>query len=103
MLSRILCRAPALKRPRSFNVLKITEAQILFSPFYAAAQVGMARAHAVSGNVGESRKAYDRFFAAWMNADRDVPLLIDARNEYQKLSAGVGVSKGIDFQLHPRI
>ena len=97
-----LMQEARLKRPRSFNVLKITEAQILFHRSTPQRRWAWLR-RAVSGNVGESRKAYDRFFAAWMNADRDVPLLIDARNEYQKLSAGVGVSKGIDFQLHPRI
>ncbi|MFN0120210.1 MAG: hypothetical protein ACKV2V_06885, partial [Blastocatellia bacterium] len=47
------------------------------SPLYPLAQLGLARAT-------QSRKAYDEFFAAWKEADADLPLLRAARNEAAK-------------------
>ncbi|MFN0119551.1 MAG: hypothetical protein ACKV2V_03505 [Blastocatellia bacterium] len=44
------------------------------SPLYPLAQLGLARAT-------QSRKAYDDFFAAWKDADADLPLLRAAHNE----------------------
>jgi hypothetical protein len=32
------------------------------------------------------RKAYEKFFALWQDADRDLPILINAKSEYQKLN-----------------
>jgi hypothetical protein len=52
-----------------------------FSPFYAAAQVGNARAHAMNGDLAASQEAYARFLEEWNTADSDVPLLLEAREE----------------------
>jgi tetratricopeptide (TPR) repeat protein len=49
------------------------------------AQIGMGRALAAGGQIAESRKAYDSFFALWKEADPDLPLLGHARREYEKL------------------
>jgi len=56
-----------------------------FSPFHAVATVGLARAQAMMGNLPESLNAYARFLAAWSEADPDLPILIDARDEYARL------------------
>jgi tetratricopeptide (TPR) repeat protein len=55
-----------------------------FSPFYAVAQLGLARARAMSGDETASRQAYERFFAEWEQADPDVPVLVEARKEYAR-------------------
>jgi tetratricopeptide (TPR) repeat protein len=49
------------------------------------AQLGLARAYAVKGNRGESRKAYDDFFATWKDADPEIPILKQAQAEYARL------------------
>ncbi|MGI8916969.1 MAG: protein kinase domain-containing protein [Pyrinomonadaceae bacterium] len=49
------------------------------------AHVGLARAAAISGDVAKSRTAYQNFFALWKDADADLPVLIQARKEYEQL------------------
>jgi DNA-binding winged helix-turn-helix (wHTH) protein/tetratricopeptide (TPR) repeat protein len=56
-----------------------------FSPFHAVAALGLARARAMAGNIEGSREAYERFLAGWANADPDVPVLLEAREEYGRL------------------
>jgi DNA-binding winged helix-turn-helix (wHTH) protein/tetratricopeptide (TPR) repeat protein len=56
-----------------------------FSPFHAVAPLGLARACAAAGDVDRSLKAYRRFLTAWTNADRDVPVLLEARHEHDRL------------------
>ncbi|HYU78517.1 MAG TPA: serine/threonine-protein kinase [Vicinamibacterales bacterium] len=55
------------------------------SPFYPLAQLGLARAVALSGDTTKARKAYQDFFGLWKDADSDVPILQEARREYEKL------------------
>ena len=50
------------------------------------AQLGVARAYAKKGDREESRKAYDEFFSTWKDADPDIPILLQARAEYEKLN-----------------
>ena len=40
---------------------------------------------APTGDTAKSRKAYEDFFALWKDADPDLPILIEAKKEYQKL------------------
>jgi eukaryotic-like serine/threonine-protein kinase len=56
-----------------------------FSPFCAVAPLGLARGRAMVGDLTGSLQAYDQFLAAWRSADPDVPVLLDARNEYHRL------------------
>jgi serine/threonine protein kinase/tetratricopeptide (TPR) repeat protein len=55
------------------------------SPFYPLALVGRARSAVLMGNTAKARKAYQDFFALWKDADPDIPILIEARKEYEKL------------------
>jgi eukaryotic-like serine/threonine-protein kinase len=55
------------------------------SPLYPLAQLGLARAAAQSGDDAAARKAYQDFFALWKDADATLPILITARQEYDKL------------------
>jgi eukaryotic-like serine/threonine-protein kinase len=59
-----------------------------FSPFHAVAPLGVARAHAMVGNVAASVEAYERFLTNWGGADADVPVLRDAREERRRLTPG---------------
>jgi tetratricopeptide (TPR) repeat protein len=55
------------------------------APLYALAHLGLARASALSADNAASRKAYQDFLALWKDADPDVPVLLQARQEYAKL------------------
>jgi len=49
------------------------------------AHVGLARAAAMSGDVAKARTSYQNFFALWKDADADLPILIQAKKEYEQL------------------
>lgn len=53
---------------------------------YPAAQLGLARALAMGGQVEQSRKAYEEFLAWWSRADSDIPILVQAKAEHAALS-----------------
>jgi serine/threonine protein kinase/Tfp pilus assembly protein PilF len=55
------------------------------APFYAQAQLGLARAYAMGGDKADAKKAYDAFFTTWKNADADLPMLVAAKKEYAAL------------------
>jgi eukaryotic-like serine/threonine-protein kinase len=55
------------------------------SVLYPLAHLGLARAAAVSGDAAKARQAYHEFFALWKDADADLPVLIAAKREYEKL------------------
>ena len=55
------------------------------SYLYPLARLGLARAAALTGDVAGSRKAYQDFLALWKDADADLPILIEAKKEYEKL------------------
>jgi serine/threonine protein kinase/tetratricopeptide (TPR) repeat protein len=54
------------------------------SPIYSLAHLGLARAAALTGDAARARQAYQHFFALWKDADPDLPILIEAKNEYAK-------------------
>jgi tetratricopeptide (TPR) repeat protein len=54
-------------------------------PFHTLAHVQQARAYVSIGDTAKATTAYNQFFAAWKNADADVPLLLVAKAEYAKL------------------
>jgi predicted Zn-dependent protease len=55
------------------------------SVLYPLAHLGLARAAALAGDTAKARKAYQDFFALWKDADADLPVLIEAKKEYEKL------------------
>jgi serine/threonine protein kinase/tetratricopeptide (TPR) repeat protein len=55
------------------------------SPLYPLAHLGLARASVLSGDTTRARKEYQDFLAVWKDADADLPVLQQARDEYQKL------------------
>lgn len=55
------------------------------APLYPLAHLGLARATALAGDSVASRKAYDAFFTLWKDADARLPLVLDAKEEYQRI------------------
>ncbi|HEX5703521.1 MAG TPA: protein kinase [Pyrinomonadaceae bacterium] len=56
------------------------------SPIFVVSHLGLARAAALQGDTAKARKAYQDFFALWKDADASLPVLIEARKEYDKLN-----------------
>jgi DNA-binding winged helix-turn-helix (wHTH) protein/tetratricopeptide (TPR) repeat protein len=57
------------------------------SPLYSLAHLRLARVLARQKKADPARAEYNAFFAAWKNADADLPLLVQARREYAALTA----------------
>jgi len=55
------------------------------SVLYPLAHLGLARAAAMNGDATKARQAYQEFFTLWKDADADLPALIKAKREYEKL------------------
>jgi len=53
---------------------------------YPLSRLNLARAYALQGDAAQSHTAYQDFFAAWKDADPDIPILKTAKAEYAKLS-----------------
>jgi tetratricopeptide (TPR) repeat protein len=53
--------------------------------FYPMAHLGLGRAAHLMGNIPASRRAYQDFFLLWKDADPDIPILKEAKAEYEKL------------------
>ena len=57
----------------------------MFDVQYVLARLNLGRAYALQGDNAKARTAYQDFFAAWKDADSDIPILKTARAEYEKL------------------
>jgi predicted Zn-dependent protease len=51
----------------------------------ALARLGLARAYAMQGDTARANKAFEDFFALWKAADKDLPILIEAKKDYATL------------------
>jgi tetratricopeptide (TPR) repeat protein len=56
-----------------------------FGAEYPLAQLNLGRAWMLQGDIAKARTAYQDFFAAWKDADPDIPILKTAKAEYEKL------------------
>jgi tetratricopeptide (TPR) repeat protein len=56
-----------------------------FGAEYPLAQLNLGRAWTLQGDIAKARTAYQDFFAAWKDADPDIPILKTAKAEYEKL------------------
>jgi tetratricopeptide (TPR) repeat protein len=57
----------------------------LLSCTHTLAHLGLARALVLNGDTAGARKAYQDFLALWKDADQDLPVLTEARKEYEAL------------------
>jgi eukaryotic-like serine/threonine-protein kinase len=58
---------------------------VAFDSEYPLAHLNLGRAYVLQGDVGKAKIAYQDFFAAWKDADADIPILKIAKGEYEKL------------------
>jgi tetratricopeptide (TPR) repeat protein/tRNA A-37 threonylcarbamoyl transferase component Bud32 len=56
---------------------------VTFDPVTSLAKLGLARAYSLQSDKANSRMAYQDFLALWKDADPDVPMLKQAKAEYQ--------------------
>jgi eukaryotic-like serine/threonine-protein kinase len=68
-----------------FQKILDNRGQAPLSALYPLAHLGLARAAALTGDLSKSRKAYQDFLALWKDADSDIPVLQEAKQEYEKL------------------
>jgi tetratricopeptide (TPR) repeat protein len=55
------------------------------SPWYVLARLGSARAYVLQGDIAKAKTSYQDLFAFWKEADADMPLLKQAKAEYEKI------------------
>ena len=82
--ARLRAGEPA-EAAREFQSLLAHRGADPFSPVVAMAQLGLARAHAHSGAITESRAAYEALLKIWETADPDLPILATAKSELAAL------------------
>jgi len=70
---------------KAFQELSVNRRKLGLSPLVGVVHVMLARAHAGAGRSADARKAYEEAFTIWQAADPDLPLLLEARREYEKL------------------
>jgi tetratricopeptide (TPR) repeat protein len=57
----------------------------LLSSLYPLAHLGLARASVLQGDTTQARKSYQDFLALRRDADSDLPILQQAKSEYEKV------------------
>ena len=60
----------------------------VLSQLWPLAHLGLARAEVMQGDVAKGRAAYESFFQLWKDADVELPILIEAKREYERLEVG---------------
>jgi serine/threonine protein kinase/tetratricopeptide (TPR) repeat protein len=59
--------------------------QAPLSMLYPLAHLGLARAVALLGDTAKARQEYQEFFTMWKDADSDLPILIEAKKDFEKM------------------
>jgi tetratricopeptide (TPR) repeat protein len=68
-----------------FQKILGSRGQAPLSALYPPAHLGVARATVMEGNAAKGRQSYQDFFTLWKDADTDIPILIEAKKEYEQL------------------
>ena len=55
------------------------------STLWPLAHLALARASAMQGDTAQARRSYQDFFTLWKDADQDIPILIEAKREFERL------------------
>jgi eukaryotic-like serine/threonine-protein kinase len=58
---------------------------VLNEPIGVLAHLGLGRADVLQGDTAKAKAAYQDFLTLWKDADPDIPILIAAKAEYEKL------------------
>ncbi len=70
---------------REFQTILDHRGEAPLSVLYSLAHLGLARAAALSGDTTQARTSYADFLALWKDADADLPMLLAAKKEFDKL------------------
>ncbi|MEN3326476.1 MAG: eukaryotic-like serine/threonine-protein kinase [Acidobacteriota bacterium] len=54
------------------------------STLWPLAHLALARASAMQGDTAQARHSYQDFFTLWKDADQDLPILIEAKREFER-------------------
>jgi tetratricopeptide (TPR) repeat protein len=57
----------------------------IFAVEHVLSHLDLARAAMITGDTSKARKEYQDFLALWKDADQDLPMLSEARSEYEAL------------------
>jgi serine/threonine protein kinase len=68
-----------------FHTVLEHRAVALMDPTWELSQLGLARAYAMQGDTAKATAAYQGFLTLWKDADPDLPILKQAKSEYEKL------------------
>jgi serine/threonine protein kinase/tetratricopeptide (TPR) repeat protein len=58
---------------------------VMHEPIGALAHLGLGQAYRLQGDTAKARSAYQSFFTLWKEADPDIPVLRQAKEEYKSL------------------
>ena len=58
---------------------------VLSEPIGAIVHLGLGRSYVLQGDNAKAKAAYQDFLTLWKDADRDIPILKEAKTEYAKL------------------
>jgi tetratricopeptide (TPR) repeat protein len=87
----VVAGSAALELRRWDDAITALETAVGFGPKLGlsagppALHISLARAYAGAGRHADARRAYERAFAIWKDADPDLPLLVAAKQEYERL------------------
>ena len=70
---------------REFAKLADHPERSMWFPLGPLSRLGLARARTMAGDTAGARRDYEALFAAWKQADADLPVLVEARAEYARL------------------
>ena len=88
MLARATAYLEAKHTPEAIDEFqRLAQLRVGFpaDPACTMAQLGLARAYDLSGDLNQARSAYQQFLSLWKDADADEPILLQARNELAHL------------------
>jgi serine/threonine protein kinase/uncharacterized protein HemY len=83
--SAFLAAGKGKEAATEFQKLIDEQCVVLNAPNGALARLGLARAYALAGDSTKAKIAYQDFLAQWKDADQDIPVLKQAKEEYAKL------------------
>jgi len=55
------------------------------STLWPVAHLALARASAMQGDTAQARQSYQEFFTLWKDADQDLPILVEAKREFEQI------------------
>jgi tetratricopeptide (TPR) repeat protein len=69
----------------AFRKILRSRGQAPLSALYPLAALELARASAMMGDTAKARQSFQDFLAMWKEADADLPILIEAKKEFEQL------------------